>query len=341
MNKELLEKYFNDQCSPEEVEKVWEWFQTPEGEAYLKQEMDRDIRVEEEFRDIIECPDINSDRLFSQIQENKSGGIQNISGWKKAAAAVLLIGMLGVFMMTYLPLNETETRIVETNPGEKKTLMMPDSSKIILHSNSRIEYSPEFVNREIFLDGEAYFEVEHEMVHPFMVFVDDTYIKVLGTEFVVSEYADNERVKVAVKSGRVELGSNISEDEDESKSKVLDSNNSNDSQVPADKPIEIFGNQVGVKDKGASPFISDSVEYEEVFDWVNGKMIFQNTAMPQVISELENRFAVQIVLEDQQLTEKKFTSSFEDESLDEVLRVLTLSFDASYKREGNKVFISD
>lgn len=341
MNKELLEKYYNDQCSPEEMERVWQWFQTPEGEAYLKQEIDRDIRIEEEFHNFIEYPDVKSDQIFYQIQVSKTSWSQNLAGWKKAAAAILLIGFLSLFVGYYLQLDRTDKTVVETKPGEKKTLIMPDSSKIVLHSNSNLEYSSEFEKREIFLEGEAYFEVEHDTTHPFMVFVHDSYIKVLGTKFVVSEYDDHEKVKVAVKSGRVELGWNISGNENDLMSQTIESDDPDESQKLADEPIEIFDNQVGVKDRNSTPFISDSIHYEEVFDWVNGKMIFQNTAMSQVISELENRFAVQIVLKDKKLKEKKFTSSFDDESLDEILKVITLSFDANYQKDGNKIFITN
>lgn len=341
MNKELLEKYHNDQCSREEMERVWEWFQTPEGEAYLEREIDRDIRMEEEFHDFVEYPDIKSDQLFRRIQKDKSDWRHNFTGWKKAVAAIVLIGFVSLFAVIFMQLNGTDKKVVETKPGEQKTLMMPDSSKIVLHSNSSLEYNSGFEKREVFLNGEAYFEVEHNDEHPFMVFVEDTYIKVLGTEFVVSEHADTERVKVAVKSGRVELGSSIYEEGSSIIDQLVDSDDQEEPQSQKDKPIEIFDNQVGVKDKNSTPFITDSVQYEEVFDWVDGKMIFQNTPMPQVVSELENRFAVQIVLKDQQLKEKKFTSSFDDETLDEILKVITLSFDVSYEKEGNKIFIVD
>lgn len=340
MNEELLNKYFNDQCTPEEEKKVWEWFQTPEGEAYLKQEIDRDIRVEAEFEDFIEYPDVNSDHLFNQIADSKSTSwMQNIGGWKKAAAAILIIGLLSLVASIYIQFNETETKIVKAEAGEKKTLIMPDSSRIVLYSNSSLEYDSGFEDREVFLDGEAYFEVEHNGAHPFMVFVDNSYIKVLGTEFVVSEYAESERIKVAVKKGRVELGSHAPDQED-SENETIDSGNSSKSHTLKEKTIEIFDNQVGIKDKDSNPFLGDSSDYDEVFDWVNNKMIFRNTSMAQVITEIENRFGVQIILKDEKLAKKKFTSSFNDENLDQILKVITLSFDASYTREGDKIFIS-
>lgn len=340
MKKELLDKYFNDQCTPEEEEKVWEWFQTAEGEAYLKQEIDRDIRVEDEFGDVIEHPELNSERLFNKIQQSKSTSwFQNIGGWKKAAAAILILGMLGLAASFYMQFHETETKIVKTAAGEKKTMVLPDSSRIVLHSNSSLEYDSGFEDREVFLDGEAYFEVKHHEDQPFMVLVDDTYIKVLGTEFVVSKYNDSERVKVAVKSGIVELGSNLP-DQDDSKTETIKSGSSNKSQSSKEHSIKIFDNQVGIKDKGSNLFIGDSSDYDQVFDWVNNKMIFRNTSMAQVITEIENRFGVQIVLKDRELARKKFTAAFDDETLDQILKVITLSFDASYTREGDKIFIS-
>lgn len=345
MNKVLLEKYFEGRATHDETEQVLEWLQTPEGQRYLKNEIEQDIRAFDEFGEFFEEPDLDSDQLFNRIQRSKSRQLKRENRsrsntglqWRKAASILLLVGLLGLFVFIFFEMLDPEKRIVETKPGEEKTLFLPDSSKVILHSNSHLEYFTDFDSREVQLEGVAYFEVEHSNNEPFMVFVDNSYVKVLGTKFVVSRYTGSERIEVAVKNGRVEMGSNATENEE------IHSAEQTETEDPEKKigKIEITNDEVGVRSKDSSPFISDSTFSDELFDWLEGKMIFRSTPLRQVFNELENRFGVQFVLNDPNVANKKFTSSFDDESLTEVLEVLTLSLNINYSKEGNKIYISD
>lgn len=345
MDKVLIEKYLKDQCTPAETEQVLEWLQTPEGQEYLKEEIEQDIRVFEQFGEELNNPEPDSDKLFNRILATKTGendweknsrSSSNFQ-WKKAASVLLLVGLLSLFVIIFIEMLEPEKRIVETKLREQKTLLLPDSSKIILHSNSRLEYRPAFEKREVSLEGVAYFEVEHLQDQSFKVFIEDSYIKVLGTKFVVSGYSGSERVEVAVKKGRVEMGS-----KGLNNGQVYFSNKP--AEVPSErknKKIEISTDEVGVQNKNSTPFISDSTFSNELFDWMEGKMIFRSTPLRRVFNELENRFGVQFQLQNQDLGQRKFTSSFDNESLEEVLNVLTISFNVSYHREGDKIHIKE
>lgn len=337
MDQALIEKYFNGQCTQSEAAKVLEWFQTSEGREYLENELDRDIAFFGEVGEHLNLPDPDSEAIFDQIRKDQfsskvhqANRQSSKSHWKKVAAIFLVVGMLSVIVGIYASNWNTE-KIVKTGNGEKEAFVLPDSSKIVLHSNSSLKYLSSFKKREVFLEGEAYFKVEHAPERPFVVYIEDSYVKVLGTEFVVSQYTGNGRVEVAVKSGKVELGSHKLD----SATKELEASDLKE------KTIEITDDEVGIKNKNSDPFITDSMKSDELFDWTKGMMIFRNTPMAHVIAELENRYGVKFVLEDPEIRKHKFTSSFNNQTLSEVLNVLTLSLDFTYRRVGNKIYISD
>ena len=338
MNRALIDKYLNDECSHAEAKQVLDWLATPEGQEYLEEEIDRDLNALDEFGTYIKTPEPNSEALFKEIQADKSKNAsfrelnERSSGsqWKKVASIILLVGVLALVGSYYLKSVETEQKIVTTDKNEEKTLILPDSSKIVLHHNSRVSYTTPFRDiREINLDGEAYFEVEHDKEKPFIVFVDSSYVKVLGTAFVVSEYSSTEGVEVAVRSGKVELGTQNSAGDDALLARLT---SADAIQIPVDK--------VGKTNRNTKPAITENVDSEELFDWVEGKMIFRNTPLKKVLADLENRYAVRFVVRDKELLDRHFTSSFDDESLKEVLTVLEISLNVSSNRVRNTIYLS-
>lgn len=340
MDQDLIDNYFNDECSHSEAEEVLDWFATPEGQQYLEQEMDRDITMLEEFGEFLSIPDFNSDALFNKIQANKSAtsGFREVnrrssgSQWQKVASILLVVGVLAFMISYYFSTVKTTQKVVMTNGKQEKTIILPDSSKIVLHHNSRVSYSTPFRDkREINLQGEAYFEVDHNKQKPFIVYIDSSYVKVLGTKFVVSEYAGTEGIEVAVKSGRVELGTQNSGGKG---AKTIDRSSSSDA-------IEIPVNKVGISNQNSTPRISKTVDSDELFDWVEGKMIFKNTPLKKVLADLENRYGVRFVVQEKELLQKNFTSSFDDESLGQVLTVLKISMGINTKRVRDTIYLSN
>lgn len=213
MNKELFEKYLNDQCTPKEEERVYKWLQTSEGEAYLKENIDRDIRVSEEFEGYIEHPDIPSEKIFTKIQLNKNNHFKNLpkknsySFWRwigVAAASILLLFSAVFYFQQVQRQNQPESQkspypvIIATAQAQDTTVSLVDGSRIILDGDSRLEilegYSSE--HRNVQLRGKAFFDVKEEKTRPFIVETSHSYIKVLGTKFEVETDSNIARVKV-------------------------------------------------------------------------------------------------------------------------------------------------
>ncbi|MFW0739230.1 FecR family protein [Flavobacterium sp. T12S277] len=126
-----------------------------------------------------------------------------------AAAAVLLFGFIGSGLFFNKNQEQSEVKlasnVIENTTSIVKTVFLPDSSKVELSPNSRIEYVNNFAtNRKIEIKGEAYFHVKKDKKHPFQVFCNETTTTVLGTSFLVKGYTQKE-VTVELFEGSVEM----------------------------------------------------------------------------------------------------------------------------------------
>lgn len=349
MDEALVEKYFRDECTHAEVMKVLEWFRTPEGQAYLNDKIEQDIRVLKEYGAYFDYPELNSEDLFGRIQKSKNTTFEHTkgrrrcsgAGWKKVASIVLLIGIVGLITVLFIQGTEAETKMITSEKGERKTFILPDSSKVILHNGSSLEFVEAFEERKVRLEGEAYFEVQHQERNPFVVFADNFYVKVLGTKFVVRKHADEQRVQVGVKSGRVKLGGMNGTG---GTPDILTNTTVNEMPGNKDEPIQITSGEV-VSYKQQSPVVRKSADFNKLYSWVGERetesnMNFHESPLRKVVAELEKRYGIECIIEDEELADKKFTSSFDGETLEEVLKVVTLSLDITYREKGDTVYFS-
>ncbi len=122
--------------------------------------------------------------------------------WSAAAAvAVLVIAAWWVFMRDTTP----EPLAFSTLDNESRSITLPDQSKIVLNENSSLSYTFDGDTRKVVLSGEAFFDVEKDAKHPFVIETGEVQTRVLGTSFNIRAYPDEAKVKVSVKTGRVEM----------------------------------------------------------------------------------------------------------------------------------------
>ncbi|TDW48810.1 FecR family protein [Flavobacterium sp. 270] len=126
-----------------------------------------------------------------------------------AAAAVLIFASVGTgIYLNRSPLQDQvylASNVIENSTSKIKTVFLPDSSKVELSPNSKIEYANNFTsNRKIEVEGEAYFKVKKDKKHPFQVFCNETTTTVLGTSFTVKGF-EKKGVIVALYEGSVQM----------------------------------------------------------------------------------------------------------------------------------------
>jgi ferric-dicitrate binding protein FerR (iron transport regulator) len=230
-------------------------------------------------------------------------------------AAVLLLPLLlaGGLTIGYLlqspdaTLEQSVSSVIHAPMGSRVSFNLPDGTKGWLNSGSSLTYSIPFNSkRNVALIGEAWFDVTHDQEHPFEISAGQSKVKVLGTSFNVSAYQDAQYIEVVLLQGKVEF--------------YRDSQAEKISILPSQKLVYSNGKVVMTT--------TDPSKYEA---WTEGKLVFRGDNMAEVARRIERWYNVKVILADQELERYSFRATFEDDSLEEVLRLLGLTSPIDYK----------
>lgn len=223
-------------------------------------------------------------------------------------AAILFLPLIICTTLLYMKLNAE--RVIAYNEvsclnGRVSSVILPDGSKVHLHSGSTLRYPNKFVNNErlVELCGEGYFEVESNKQKPFFVQVPDgSRVKAYGTAFNVSAYMADEKVMVFLAKGAVDFtSSRLSE------------------------PIVLKPGIELTYHKNTGSFEKSVKKANEYTDWINGKLVFVKAPMEEVVEKLSRHYNVDIEVKDERLNKYFFNATFEDENLYQVLNMLRKS----------------
>lgn len=210
--KELLEKYIQDRCTPEELQKVLPYIDTPQGRRELEELLMADWEnfVPEEAEDGVAGE--WQDRLTNQAGKKSGKSAILRQSWIGYAAAVLLVTSFGFYFLSQQKRSNEEIQQVamveKFNPrGTRTILTLSDSSVVYLGAESRIRYPERFTGtkREVCLEGEAFFEISHNRKKPFIVHTGTVETQVLGTSFKIEAFKD-QLLTVSVATGKVSVG---------------------------------------------------------------------------------------------------------------------------------------
>ncbi|WP_136464804.1 FecR family protein [Flagellimonas onchidii] len=202
--------------------------------------------------------------------------------------------------------------------GKKFELRLSDGTKVFLNSGTSLRYPVEFLDnkpRNVFLDGEAYFSVEKDEERPFTVITDEMNTQVYGTEFNVSSYKNERNTSTVLVEGSVG---------------VYKSNNGN-----GQKPVGITPGQRAVFEEDVISI--EKVNVKKYTAWVNGELFFVEDRFELIIKELERHFDVEIDNQYADLNRIRFTGTFADESLDQILRIFNEHTPFDYALKGGVV----
>lgn len=289
--------------------------------------------------------DVNAavNRIIEEIETETAKPkrqFRSFSLWRAGAAAVLLITVgLTIFFLVKNQKNVRSESIVQTQKGSKSITTLPDGTKVWINSETKITYEKSFGEeaRNVFLEGEAYFNVVHDKARPFIVHTKDMQIKVTGTVFNVRAYPDEANAQTTLISGSVEVQLN-----NNSSTKVLLKPNEkvivkqskvNDSLQQA----QVLTPQlsiVPVKSKN----INDTVCTE--IQWINNRLALEDQSLTEIIPILERWYNVQVVVNKKPVNQRLFNGVFESENLDDVMRALALTLGFNYQIKGDKIYIN-
>ena len=206
------------------------------------------------------------------------------------------------------------------NAGRKSNIHLKDGTIVNLNSESEITYYETFSDtaRIIWLTGEAFFEVAHDREKPFYVISQNVKVKALGTSFNVFGYADSDKVKVSLSSGKVSVGkysATVGED-------LLNE-------------IEILPGQEISYQKSQNVF-SPITTYDaiEVEGWKDGILYFKQAGLSEIVSKLKRWYGVDIQLNSVPKNEISYTGKFKNQNLENVL--MSIGFVTNFNFEINE-----
>jgi len=233
-------------------------------------------------------------------------------------------------------------QIKETPKGKKSTIMLSDGTKVVMNSDSRLKFPARFSGdkREVFLTGEAFFDVTHNAKVPFIIHTSKMNIKVLGTEFNVKSYPEDSTSETTLIRGLIEVTLNDRPSDKiilRPKEKLIVSNE------PSSKHISSLATSSPAQEArlliSSLHYVSDKDSAIVETSWLDNKLVFQDESFGKLATDLERRYGINIRFSNSGVKEFRFTGVFENETIDEVLKALKLTEKFNYKIEGNNVLI--
>ena len=208
----------------------------------------------------------------------------------------------------------------QSQPGQRQTVSLPDGSVVILNSNSTVSWNAGFntATRDIQLTGEAFFKVAKDPRKPFTVITGNISTTALGTEFYVH--------------GRKEGDNHIEVDLLEGKVQLTTKNKNSPALIlfPGEKGESIDGLQLQRSVFNAGHLRS----------WINGRISFNETPALKALKQLEAWYGVKIIVKNQKaLKDRVITGDYQNDSLQDILKVICFSISSRFSLTGDTVII--
>ncbi|GGF12768.1 FecR family protein [Hymenobacter cavernae] len=233
-----------------------------------------------------------------------------------ALVLVVLAAVSGLWYFVAQP-SSPAYQLSQTQAGQKQTIRLADGSRVTLAPQSRLRYPVAFggTYRDVYLEGEAFFEVSKDAHRPFRVHSGTLTTQVLGTRFNVSAFGRGQHTAVSLVEGKVQ---------------VLDHQNSY---------LLTPGQQLRA-DQITGRIYRQAFDAEQVTGWRHNKLIFKNEKLAEAANQIERLYDVKLVFADSATAEVRLWASFDNEPLPAVLDALQLAGSLTCRREGRVIYLS-
>jgi ferric-dicitrate binding protein FerR (iron transport regulator) len=302
----LILSYFTGKLSAEERHDLEVW----------RNESDENRKIFDDFQliwkttgDNAPSIDFHSDqeweKFASSAFQRKEGANRRTlfqEPWLKIAATILLlcVSSFVVFQIFF----KTESFVIQTAENVKHTVL-PDGSNVWLNAQSRLTYEDDFDNkRTVTLQGEAFFDVKKDSQHPFTIHAPDAEVKVLGTSFNVRAHEKETLTEVFVVTGKVSVKAD-----------------------DVDENILLTPGMTGVLSRNNHQLSSNTNDDVNRLAWKSRELVFRKAPLRTVIKTMSSYFRKEFRVGNDELLNCRFTGSFEDPSIDEVLESIDLALD--------------
>ncbi len=326
----LLHRYLEGTDGNKEQQQIDEWF----SDLYANEELKKfSENIWNDLPTDISLPGYDEDRMHDRIHHilrlEEAAALQKE---REKARLVMIITKIAAALFIPLALftmfnwkgniegEQAVSRAEIFSPfGARTSFILPDGSTGWLNGGSSLNFPIQFrgKSRTVELMGEAYFDVIINPEKPFIVVTDGMKVRVYGTSFNVKAYPDDRSTEITLETGEIEV---FGED-------GFGRGKSMGVMAPGER---------GVLSKATGIFIKDNVNVYQYTAWKEGKLVFRNEPMIQVVKNLNRWYNVNIIIRDSQLESYTYRATFVDEKLDEVLKIFQHTSPIVYKELGRK-----
>ncbi len=313
---DLLTRYVLGEASAEEIKQVDAWAKESPDNQKLLEEL---LQLSDRTAFNAEPAKVDTGKAWSKLKSRmdqqgkgkviKMEPVPASTGYRilfRIAAAIIGVFLIAAIVFRFYQSNIDQVQFAEVKSGTEKLVQtLPDGSTVTLNQNSSLKYPTTFAENErrVVLTGEAFFDIEKDSLHPFIIEAGEAEIKVLGTSFNVLAYPERENIEVIVETGVVQL-----------------------SGRNQPKVIKLTAGNKGIFSKATSQLsLLENDEVGYAF-WRIKKLEFRNTSLDGVVKALNEYYHADLSFENESIRDCQFTATFQDDSLNTILDILTTTF---------------
>lgn len=361
-DKDLLIKCLQGTAEPYEQEMAWEWIHESEANKAYYEKL-KTAWISKKVGEPVDAAQMKRswENISKKIEKSRSlkkaGGAGTFHStfyvtmaWNRLAAAVILAFMIGgigtVVFLSMLNSAKTigESFTIEAPRGAKSVVSMADGSRIWLNAGSKITYSEAYnkKNRDIFLEGEGYFEVAKNENINFRVYAADIVVSALGTSFNVRAYPEDGVVETTLVEGSVSIRRASASDQSEG---IILEPNQRASFYTDRFTVNRANREENLVSNGeASPKpmrvrLQSNINTEISTSWKNKKWVFEREKLGSLAQKLERQYDINIIFEDDEIKDFVLTGTLEEESVEQVLAALQLTLPITFSIQHSDVHL--
>lgn len=310
---EGIGRYLAGESSPEEAAAVRRWLDQHPEDAQLVEALEKAATAAATSAG----PQIDVETALARVKERAKSGVRTailrFAGFAAVAAALLLVAVLvpwrriidrsGNAPKTMSPV------AVSTAVGQRDSIMLPDSSLVVLGPQTRVTYAMDADQRVVELDGQAFFRVTHQARRPFVVVTRGATIRDIGTEFSVQS-SQAEPVRVVVHEGVVE--------------------------VRASNGDTLHAGDVARIESDGRVETTRGIASADDLAWMRGQLVFRDKPLAEITSDLRRWYGVELRVTDSALLRRHFTGTFvTSESARTLVDALAMAIGARVESRGD------
>lgn len=292
--------------------------------------LEKEIDLIEDIPSETKVIPISSESILERSKKEKRPDYQ----WMRIAALLLLLVVASVILVKLNTPSEPPVaaapQLVEkaTESGMKSQITLKDGTLVVLNSASKLSYFPSFndKSRDVYLEGEAYFDVAKDSSRPFNVYTGDVVTTALGTAFNINGYQDNGNgIAIALVEGKV----SVQKAQAENKTPAV----SNEGHI-------LLPGHRATYDPESKAFSLSDFDLKQETAWKEGNLLFVNAEAAEVFTRIERWYGVKMIPKNASDKKLNYSAEFKNQNIHQVLTSLSFTLAFDYEIKDSEILIT-